>query len=200
MQRRDAAVRPYAMRFDPRALAEPRYDDVLFGMVVEVVETPPTSDPIVHRRPTSGRGGTSATTDAHRLGHLRRGHRCSPGRSTRRPEAPGRFESPAGRTSPPPPDSGRRPADRPRCDGGRDRSPFHSDDHLGRGSVPPHVVQAGRRPATARPRPLNPRPIDGSTMTAALRGGGDRVRGAEVPRSPSPICHIAIYVICFSTA
>lgn len=63
MQRwRDAVVRPYAMRFDPSPLAEPRYDDVLFGMVVEVLETPSTSDPIVHRRTDIWAvGGTSAT-------------------------------------------------------------------------------------------------------------------------------------------
>ena len=44
------ATRPFAIRFDIRRLDDPRYQGVLFGLLVEIVERPPTGDEVIHRR------------------------------------------------------------------------------------------------------------------------------------------------------
>ncbi len=68
MQRWTEAVdRPYAMRFDPRHLARDAYDDVLFGLVVEVVEKTRDAAPRVRRRTEIWALGGSPETVGRRL-------------------------------------------------------------------------------------------------------------------------------------
>ncbi|MBC03831.1 MAG: hypothetical protein CMJ34_11105 [Phycisphaerae bacterium] len=50
LRRWPKAARPYAIRFDIRRLEDPRYDGVLFGLLVEIVERAPDGGETVHRR------------------------------------------------------------------------------------------------------------------------------------------------------
>lgn len=64
----DAETRPYAMRFNPRHLADDEFGDVLFGFVVEVIERAPTRPPQIHRRTRIWAVGGSPETIGRRIG------------------------------------------------------------------------------------------------------------------------------------